>query len=680
MLLAMALYMFLVSNHFKTEKRLFNFFLIVFVSAAVVFIYQAVHLLLGFDLLPLAYFKPKAANLVGKWNDFSIFFGLIGVLSLVFFRTFKSSAMVKTILIAALATTVIVLVFTNFLLNWIVLGSIALIVLVYSLFKKDIKNKIKTIKVPLLFIVLALFFILFRGISGDISTSVGLGTSEVRPAFSSTMSIAKGVIKEGPVRAALGSGPNTFSILWARMKPLSVNNTIFWNTNFPSGLGHAPTLLATTGILGGLSLLFFAIMFLKQGLYVFKSGRADGDFLTAVGWASFLGAAYLWIMIVFYTPGIVIMSLAFALTGIMISTLSLLRNSKERELSFAGKKMGFIFSGVILVMIIGAAALFYMQASKFLALGYYGKGVKAFNINGDIGVAENNLKKAVFLDGNQDEYRRSLAELGLVKINSGVYKPGESEEETIKFGEALNYSIEVAKMATKVDSLSAENWMQLGGVYELAAKYGIENAEEMAMVSYQEAAKVSPLNPNPFYLAARLKFLLGKNSEAKEYLDYALSLKPDFASALYLAAQIQIKEGNTKEAIMKMIQAAVAAPGDIGLHFQLGVLAYQNKDMETARLAFEKVILLNPFYANAKYFLGLIYDGQGLNEQALEQFKGILETNPGNKEVEKIIQNILSGKGALSGVATLQGVNPPISDKTDDKLKEPNEIEDKKSE
>ena len=90
-----------------------------------------------------------------------------------------------------------------------------------------------------------------------------------------------------------------------------------------------------------------------------------------------------------------------------------------------------------------------------------------------------------------------------------------------------------------------------------------------------------------------------------------------------MLSQIEAQAGNLKEAILIMEQTASVSPNNFGVFFQLGLLQYQNNNFNAARTAFERAVGLNSDYANARYFLWLIYDKQGLKEKAIEQFVNI---------------------------------------------------------
>ena len=66
-------------------------------------------------------------------------------------------------------------------------------------------------------------------------------------------------------------------------------------------------------------------------------------------------------------------------------------------------------------------------------------------------------------------------------------------------------------------------------------------------------------------------------------------------------------------------------------------------------------------HANARYFLGLIADQQGEKEVAKQHFERILELNPGNVLIEKILTNLRDQKPALEGLESAPGLVPAVA-------------------
>ena len=663
--LASFLALFFGSMIVKSEKRAVVFYITLFCSAIIVFLFQFFHIIFGVNIVPFNIFPYKTSSLIGGWNDFSVFFGLTGILALTFLETAKLKKKVNFFLYIILIMSFFAMMASNFSNSWIVFGIFSLIIFIGALFKSQSVEEFvskKIIRVSLFAIVLVLFFVLFKGTTGKITGLLGTSFSEVRPSLQATMDIAKQSLKESPV---LGTGPNTFLYDWQKFKPASINNTIFWNARFVSGSGFLPSALATTGIFGIVSIIILLIILLCQFGKVFSKGQSTiNDSLTTV---SFLGSIYLWTHIVLYTPGVLVFALAFVFTGLFLALLVNTGKVKVININLSGKtKTNLISMVVAFALLAGAIYAFYFSVRKFLALNNYSQAISIFEKTGDIKKTKEKLLKAVKAD-KQDEYYRTLSELGLISLGQLMADKNISED-TIGalFQEELLFAVSYAQEAVKINPIDPINLMQLGRVYESVVSLKVDKADEAALGAYAQAFKVSPFDPSPFVASARIALEMKKVDDAKKYLQSALVLKPDFTDALFMLSQIEAQAGNLKEAILKTEQSAMSSPNNPGILFQLGLLNYQNKDYDKAGLALESAVAINSEYANARYFLGLVYDKQGKKDKAIEQFEIIQKANPDNQEINKILNNLMDGKNALAEIAPPspeKRSEPPVSEK-----------------
>lgn len=669
--LFMSLALFLVSVLFQTEKRILTFYLLILLSGLIVFVFQFFHIIFNINIIPLNIFPLITSNLIGNWNDFAIFFGFIALVSLSLFELFRFNKLVRVMLIISTAFSILAMMAVNFSTGWIIFGFFILVLFIYLFSKTFLTTSSQGLLRPSFFIfLLILFFILANGVLGSFTTLLNTGTVEVRPSWGATLDIVKQTFKQNII---LGSGPNTFLYDWFKFKPSSINATMFWNTRFISGIGHLPSMLATAGLLGGLCLLAFLVALLFYGMKVLTY-RSDG-LLQALLVASFLGALYLWAFVIFYSPGVTIFALAFLVTGLLVAMLVRLEKIKVIELSFLkNPKIGFISVLVIVFLILGSLSSLYLFWQKTGAAYFYDKALKIFNTEGNLDKAESNLVRAVNLDG-QDEYFRALTELGLIRIQQILSNKNLSADEARQqFQTALTAAIQNAQQSTKFNPQEPLNWLELGRVYEAVVPLKIAEADNLAISSYEQALKYSPLDPTPLFASARVRLQTQQIKEARDYIQLALNLKEDFAPALFLLSQIEVQEGNLKEAIAKTEQTALLVPNDIGVLFQLGLLYYQDNNLDSGRMALERAVALNENYANARYFLGLIYDKQGLKDKAIEQFEDIAKANSDNQEIQKILSNLRAGKSALQDIsppaqAPEKRTNPPIEEKGENILK-----------
>lgn len=644
-----ALAVFLFSVLFQDAERVRRWLLFFTVSAGVVFACQAWHFL-GWPAAGFSkeIFNSSTANLIGDWNSFGVFAGLVLLFSLLLAELalpFYARIGLKLLALAAAFFIAVV----NFTMLWWVLAAflIALLSLFYVA-RRDLRTSAITIA---LFAVLftALFFIITPPFIGEwLPNKLDITFIEARPSWESTGAIVSKVLKEDPF---FGSGPNTFLYDWLRLRPQSLNTTLFWGVRFQSGVGHFPSFAATTGIFGLLALFWALGAFLYRGAKITFSAvgsRREEEYLLFV---LFTGATYLWTMNLLYTPGYLLLFYAFIFSALFTALLVAqgdLRNLRFRL--FGRSAFGFVSVMATIFILLFSMSVFYNLAGKYFAAYSYGKGVKAA-VAGDIEEGRRLVERATQFN-EESVYYRILTDLDLAEIQKILSEQDvPADKLRADFQAALTRAINDGQQAVRLGRPDPANWRSLGKVYEAVVPFKVSGAAQVANDTYEEARKRDPQNPEIALAMARVAVASDDLVKAKEFLDKAIALKSDYAPARFLAVQVESQLGNTKEAIMQGEAARLLAPNDVGILFQLGLLYYRNGNLASARQTLESAVALNPGYSNARYFLGLIYAQEERIQDALLQFEVILTLNPGNAEVLQIIENLRAGKSALATIA-----------------------------
>ena len=674
---------FLLAMLFQERKYILQFIAFLFAGATLSFIFQLFHSGFGITLLPWKIFPTKTSNLIGAWNEVAIFFGFIGLLALILFETLNFKPLKKPLL-GLVIVALLAMAMVNFSTAWTVLGIFVIVFLVYGFSvlrtlqvkkdKTDLTYNHRVMWLPLIVLFIVLFFIFGRLLVGDLITSLGLATVEVRPSWNSTIDVVKQTLSQGVSSLLLGSGPNTFLYDWLRFKPASINATMFWNTRFSVGVGLLPSLTATAGILGGIAWLGFLIFLLMHG---FKALMYSGDDRTrGLLLALALGAVYLWTFAIFYAPSFLLFSLAFMFTGLLIGLLVKAGKLETIEFNFfKNPSIGFVSTLIIVLLMIGGVSGLYLLSQKYIAAYAFAKGLQYFNVAGNIDKAEASFIRATRLDP-QDRYYRALTETNLIRLQQLLAQTDLSTQAfTGRFQNILGATINNAQFATSLNRLDPLNWMNLGKVYEAIVPFGVNGADNLALSAYNQALQVSPFDPRPLLASARVAIQINDVNKAKEYLQQAIDVKNDYTAAHFLLAQLEAQQGNLREAIRRTEQTAFLAPNDIGVLFQLGLLYYQDNQLDKGRIALERAVQLNPNYSNARYFLGLIYDQQGRKSDAIAQFEKIEALNPDNAEVKKILRNLREGRRALAEISPPQPApeerqEPPIEEEEQSSLED----------
>ncbi len=675
----MFLLMFLVACLFRSQDKIFYAYLLFFGAFFLVAGFHILRLFYGANFLSWGILTNTTSNLLGAWNDLAVFSAIATLLSLVTLELISLSRLLKSIVYLTLFVSLFLLVVVNFSIVWYVLAFFSLIFFVYVIsFSKSETNavsepndavpKLPTRKLSatsFLVLVISLTFILGGDSVGNFfANKFNVSQFEVRPSWAATYSIAKDVFAKDPL---LGSGPNRFAIEWARYKPDGVNNTPFWNTDFNFGYSLILTYFIASGFLGILAWLVFLGLYLFTGFKAILFPVKDKVSRYLVS-SSFLVSFFLWIINFFYIPGSSIVALTFFSTGLFIATLVQSEAVRPKVISFIDDpKKSFASVLVLVLLLIGAVAVGYLFVEKFMASVYFQKGIIAFNAEGNIKKAADFVNKASAFDGNS-AYYRSLAQIDMVQMQSLLSQNAKTISVDVaqaQFQTYLRSALEHAQLAQSADKSDYQNWATFGQIYEMLVPLKLDKAYESAESAYKEALARNPKSPLLLLTLARLNATHGDTAKAKNYITQALQQKNNYTDAIFLLTQIQIAEGNIKDAINSVQAVSILSPNDSGVFFQLGFLRYNNKDFEGTVSAMQQALTINPSYANAKYFLGLSLSKLGRDKEAIAQFKDLKATNPDNAEVDLILKNLTAGRSPFTNAV------PPIDSQPEKRSKSP---------
>jgi cytochrome c-type biogenesis protein CcmH/NrfG len=661
----MVLMLSLVPLLLKTKESVFRVHMALIFSLVILVLFQGLRLLFGADFLSFGIFTSPTANLLGKWNDLGIFLGLTSILSLITLEGLSLNRLSRVVLLIILGVSVAFLTVINFFPVWILVGLFSLGLLIYSVSKKTFKfgsvsqyvegdsnqvsassNKSKAFIPSIVVLAISLLFIIAGSFFGGYTSSLfSVSQIEARPSWQSTIEITKQTYGEGLL---FGSGPNTFSSQWTKLKPQTINETLFWNIDFESGVGFVPTSFATTGLVGGLAWIAFFVFLLYSGFKNLIVSAIEDKASYYLSMSLFLGAIYLWVFTIIYIPNVVIVTLAFLLTGMYIASLRHRPSASiEKRISFASNpRIGFISMLALIVLLIISAVSLYMVGGQYASAVAFQSSLVAANVDGDIDKAEKKVLTAIKL-GNNDRYYRLAAEINLARINQVLSDEEKNiEERRAEFQTILAAAISNVQKALEIDGKNYQNWTMLGRVYGSVVPLGVEGAYESAQRSYASALALNPHNPEIFLTLARLE--LAKDAEniagAKEFIGLALGKKSNYTEAIFLLSQLEIQAGNIEGAIRSVEAAVVIEPNNPTFFFQLGLLQANAGDSEKATAALERAVALNPQYSNARYFLGINYFNAGRVAEAIIQFDEIAKLNQDNEDVKTILEGLRAGE------------------------------------
>jgi tetratricopeptide (TPR) repeat protein len=226
------------------------------------------------------------------------------------------------------------------------------------------------------------------------------------------------------------------------------------------------------------------------------------------------------------------------------------------------------------------------------------------------------------------------------------------------FQAALSSGINAALTATRLAPSDYQNWLALGNLYAQAVPLGITGAYDSARTAYEKAHAMNPTNPQILYILAQLNIANKSNNAAKDNLKAAIALKQDYTAAIFLLSQLEVQDGNVKDALASALSAAYFTPNDPNILFQVGILYAAQNDFANAATAFGAAVDANPQFANARYLLSAVYAKQGDFKAALAQMEAIAAMSSDSaKAVATQLASLAAGKNPFP--ANLLSISPP---------------------
>ena len=667
-LLALVALYFVITNLFRKEE-IHLLLLTLFISgflAALFFIAQ----LFSKFFLPFDFSRQTFFNTIGSVNSLAIYFSVLLILLLPLLFSFKNP--LRAVLAACGSVLLVALFLINFQTAWLILIAGTGCQLAFSVARvgKTGRSGLTFLLMPIL--ILSLSFAVFRFSWPSAIPSFPL---EIWPSNKASIE----VLGKLPVKSwILGSGPGTFFYEWLEKKPQAINETIFWGARFLQAPSEVLDRIIGTGILGILALFSLVALCFKLILTdILKKNdtKPSKDPKDLLSWGIFAGLFGLTFSFFFYPTNLTILFLFW----LLVSFSALLGEEKKRVWNLSSSPLVKLWASFLFVfiLVLGTGLLFF-YAQKYWAEVRYFQGLVAWR-KGEQEQSQEFLSKATNLNPRMDLYWRDLSQVSIFRLQQLLARTDLTPDEIRGKAEPLIVAaINTASQATVVDPKNVANWNIRGSIYRNMIGI-LGGADNWALSSYERAMELEPVNPyipteiGRIYLTMSDSFSQQQREQertqsllrARQIFEKAISLKPDYAPALFQIAMIDIREGKLKEAIAKLGETKQVAPFDIGLAFQLGLIYYNDEQLDKAKSEFERAISIDPNYSNARYFLGLILDKFGVKQEAILQFEKIQEFNPGNQELERILTNLRSGKSALEGITPGQ---PPIEEKPAEQL------------
>ena len=634
---------FLISTEILRSSRLsVSALRLLLVGALAVVVVQIVHLVLP-SLTFGGVLVAPATSVIGSWHDLGIFLALVVFVSLTLFRTKLLEGYWNFAAIAAALLGLLLLIVINFSDVWLGLFGLSIFFLLFLYRSRTAESTVFDIRrlAPWLACALLSLGMYFGGnvVQTILPAPLQVVQIEVRPSWAGTFAVGREVFAESS-QIFFGSGPNTFLRQWDVYKPLSVNETEFWNTDFYYGVGFIPTSLVTTGILGLLAWGVVCGALVWSLFLVFRDRAGRTMHALLAGSAAFLTAFH-----ILYVPGPALSLLTFLVFGALVAEEFSTGSLREWVVSLSWESWkGRVFSAALIVSGVAVFMASIQTGRAIISDTLVSRAVVEYNTTQDAAKASHSIAWALGVLPGNDRAHRAGVELGLLQLSKLASTGDTSEPARAQLQATLASAIEHGLAAVSIESGNYQNWLTLARLYGELAGAGVEGAEERAREAYAEARKSSPTNPLPYLGEAQLDLVKGDDAAARRNLEAALAVKPNFAPAHYLLSQIHARAESFEKAQEYGEAVVQIAPQDPLGWYNLGTILYAQNSYQDAALSFERAAALQSDYANALFLLGLSYYRLERKDDALKALEVVATLNPDDTTLADLIARIEAGR------------------------------------
>ncbi|PIR83184.1 hypothetical protein COU19_01795 [Candidatus Kaiserbacteria bacterium CG10_big_fil_rev_8_21_14_0_10_56_12] len=617
-------------------------------------------------------------SLLGSFQDLSYLLGLGVVATLVTVRFVTLSARIRRVLAATMIAALALIAVAGATIVLVLVALVALGFFIESvmmrkgsatddelddvtlLTEREVESDGGTHSIawPLPVLAVAVFFLVGSALSGALATGLHINALTVSPSWQSTLTVAQKTYSASPV---FGTGPGSFGAEWLKYRDASLNTTVFWNTDFHSGVGFIPTSFVTTGLLGAACWLLFMILFIVLGLRMLISRAPEDPVARYVSMLAFVATVYLFAIATFALPNVVLLALLFVFAGLFASTTRYASGAGQWGLIFSrSPRVGFVVVFVLTLFMFASVVVAYTLVERYVALVALSNASTAFS-SGDLALAEQEVQQSISFSPSAAAYQTqaNIASVKLGQIAATTTLSATAAQQA--FQATLSGGINAAITATRLAPTDYQAWLALGNLYAQAVPLNVSGAYDSAKTAFDKAQALNPTSPEILYVLAQLDLAHKDLKAAKADLKSAIALKQDYLKAIFLLSQLEVQDGNVKEALDAALAAAYFAPNDPTVLFQVGVLRAASGDYAGAESALRSAVDANNQFANARYFLAAVYAKEKNLAKATEQLQAIADLSADNAAaVQPLITQLKAGKNPFPANLLSLGT-PPVN-------------------
>ena len=143
--------------------------------------------------------------------------------------------------------------------------------------------------------------------------------------------------------------------------------------------------------------------------------------------------------------------------------------------------------------------------------------------------------------------------------------------------------------------------------------------------------------------------LMGNAGDALKYLEKCVEMNPRSDASYHQMAQISLQLGNTAQAKKYAVKAAELDEQNLWYMTFLGGIYYQERNLDSALIYFEKTVRIQPDNNDVKVTLAGIYTELGDYKKANEIYSYFIEKYGANENISLMIVKNMMNSGDLDG-------------------------------
>lgn len=398
--------------------------------------------------------------------------------------------------------------------------------------------------------------------------------NDVRPNITTSWELTKQSFLENKM---LGVGPNQFSTVWMKYRPVSSMTDTYYNTNIENASSSFFKLLIEMGLV---AIIIFLIAILKITNLFQEAKKIKG-----------IAAMHNLLHILYIIVGsIMIMFVSNDIIFLMYYISLLYIPSKNIEDTHDNKtKFKYLFYLLFII-------LFVLLLLKYLSYQMIDKAIAKYDSQKDIGALLSRIDLANKLYPNN--FVNSLKSRIYLQEATNLYLNTDKEQRNEKlmaeFKALINKSLSEANLSVYKNLSNPHVYINRANIYETASVLDSKAYYELATNDYNKAITLDPYNPDHMLSLSKLEYAKGLKDKTGILIDKILSIKPNYLPAYLTLANMMELENNRNKKAYVLQEALKANPGNQNVAYMLAVEYFKLGLYKDYILLMEEIIKLNP--------------------------------------------------------------------------------------